>query len=235
MPNVFVSIAASLLAVSVTAFFWVGYLPTDMTLGLARAVPPNELIQYDLTFSINGETINRVPIDLLIGSPLLINLIPDYISLVETRIILARMAKSRTLYGCAFWILTDAIITLIIAFCAFVLMAASAMAIFRGVDWGPAISDWVALFPSKLMIWESYRTIEGWFIYSTFLTSVWLWLYIASSLLIRLTYLVPYFVGLVNRVFDLDDQIDKKPLAILGYVLIGGITIITVIGLPTNA
>ena len=172
---------------------------------------------------------------MLIGSPLLINLIPDYISLVETRIILARMAKSRTLYGCAFWILTDAIITLIIAFCAFVLMAASAMAIFRGVDWGPAISDWVALFPSKLMIWESYRTIEGWFIYSTFLTSVWLWLYIASSLLIRLTYLVPYFVGLVNRVFDLDDQIDKKPLAILGYVLIGGITIITVIGLPTNA
>ena len=77
-PGILRSAAASILAVTFVALVWVSILPLNMSLGIVDAVPPNAFIQYDLTFFISGQEIDRVPIDLLIGSPLLINFIPDY-------------------------------------------------------------------------------------------------------------------------------------------------------------
>ena len=103
---------------------------------------------------------------LLIG--MLVNLIPDYISLAETRWLLKAFDKVKTFWGHVLVLLLDAVVTGIIIAPAILIYQH-----FMGIEDGLIHS--IAVF-----------SVMAVFFYSTFLTSVWAWLYCLSTGFVKL-------------------------------------------------
>jgi hypothetical protein len=60
-----------------------------------------------------------------------------------------------------------------------------------------------------------------WF-YSAFLTSVWLWLYLAAGLIVKLAHYLQIGVGGIRRLLD----IEKRPCTALGWVAVAVVSLI---------
>lgn len=102
---------------------------------------------------------------------LLVNALADYVSLIETRTILQHIHRVQSIYGQLFVLMADAIITgVIILF---------ALWVFVKTPWHDG-----GEFSIELIL-GAFSTLSIFF-FSTFITSIWTWLYILSTWSIRL-------------------------------------------------
>jgi len=142
------------------------------------------------------------------------NLIPDYISLIETRYIISKLASARSLrHTIALLILDFAATYGIFAILGF----------FLGIVSGEYT---VIEILGELIRWPFFTSqkddaIMGIFFWSTFFTSIWIWLYLTAIVLIR-------FAKMYERVWSLFD-IEQKPFQSLGLVAATASTIVLLI------
>jgi hypothetical protein len=152
------------------------------------------------------------------------NVIPDYLSLLETRFILHRMQLTRSLPVQMLLLGGDFFLTAGLAWVAqqiglfaigiVPLTFAYALPHFPPKTLEAAITALVAallMFVAGIMSWalKSYL----WF-YPAFLTSIWTWLYVGAGLLVRTGRRLDFVLSVSNRLMD----IEHKPLKCLGVV-----------------
>jgi hypothetical protein len=132
------------------------------------------------------------------GATIISNWIPDYLSLIESRLILAKMAAARSWLARLGWLLADAAATLAISFFAIHLAMVVMLPIVTPswtIEVGCltperySLATTAELFVAGLTFSSPPGTINydatGIYIYSTYLTSLWVWIYLGSGLLIR--------------------------------------------------
>lgn len=140
-----------------------------------------------------------------------INIIPDYFSLLETRTILRWMPDNQL--SVITLLLIDLLFTTLIALLSLV-ATYSAYIIYVGGE--IKIIDIVYIKDSaiqfKPFITSGYT--PGVFFYTTFLTSIWIWLYIISGIIIKGSVALGSGWFTFVRVFDISD----KPIRSLGFV-----------------
>ena len=142
--------------------------------------------------------------DVALGSVVLyaviVNLIADYFSLVQTRWFLGKLRRYRSwLFHTAF-LLTDLLVSVLITFFAIQLTVnASSL---RDVG----MFGWPVTLGEIIVFYSIYSVL----FYSTFLTSLWSWSYVASTWTLRL-------FTRTKASYWLD--IENKPIVVLGHVL----------------
>jgi hypothetical protein len=186
---------------------------------------------FDLTISAwLGANHHFVALSLLFIIVLTANVLPDFVSLLETRYILARMRffaseKSLLLQTTAMivLILVDLIVTYAIAFFASILgnILVTRLTLL--------MLQWKAEQMHSQDIWQNvgflifqgmvpFITVDAerfwWWIYPAFFTSIWLWLYAGSGFLIKAARRFDIGFDWFNRKFD----VERKPLQSIGLV-----------------
>ena len=154
---------------------------------------------------------------------LFLNLVPDYISLVETRWILHRAAQAGVKKIFALLVL-DVIVTAGIFVCGLGIIF-----LIEYVDSGywPKVDEFLELLSTCIQFQPSGNRSMcgdlsvGVFFYSTYFTSVWLYLFITSSIATKLL----YSLGRVgNRVLALL-KVEEKPFQSMGLIAVGLLTL----------
>lgn len=173
------------------------------------------------------------------GATVVTNIIPDYLSLVESRWVLGRMSETRSWLGKLAWLAFDAFATASIVF---------------GFLW---VSGWLLLplvppehaYAVGCLSRESFdlmRMVEitiagltfstppgtlnydvsGIYMYSSFFTSFWVWLYLGSALLVRAAQLIPGLREFLRQACKVQDY----PLRVLAVV--AGLVALLLVSLP---
>lgn len=173
------------------------------------------------------------------GATVLTNIIPDYLSLVESRWVLGRMSDSRSLVRKFAWLAVDIVATSAIVF---------------GFLW---VSGWLLLplvppehgYAVGCLTRESYDfarmvdiaiagltfstpagtlnyDVSGIYIYSSFFTSFWVWLYLGSGLIVRAAQFIPGLREFLRRACKVQDY----PLRVLAVV--SGLVALMLVSLP---
>lgn len=151
----------------------------------------------------------------------LLNLIPDYFSLLESRYVIYRMSGTTSIAAISVFLIVDFLVT---------------GAIFLGGIWllalifGGTLAEYSLMELLEISLSFSYRheldmAPLGIFFYSTFFTSVWVWLYALSGLALKLAQHLGVGLGFLKRVLD----IDNKPLRSIGFVSMMLVTLIYLI------
>jgi len=162
----------------------------------------------------------------LVRSFFAFNIFIDYLSLLQTRVILEICRERNT--NRFLLLVADLLLSLSIAVLGFSLICVALIfSGFAGVVIPPAdllaipFSLWYESFMPVLTSVVELSTgnmdsfiSPGVYFYSTFLTSVWLWLYIASGTLIRVLKIFDQKVSVLKGILD----IDEKPLRSMGLV-----------------
>lgn len=180
------SCAASFLAVIIVTLIWAALRPSQFT----------TFVQYPkhtLLFTI-----------FLFAA--LLNLIPDYLSLLETRHIIRWMSKRTSTFR-------------ILGFLTFDLLATAAIFI----CW-----LWAAFMLGRLSYKGLLRPPILIFFSSTFFTSVWVWLYALSGSVVKLGKYLGISVRGLKAVLD----IENKPLRSMGCVAMLLVTIVYLVVAP---
>jgi hypothetical protein len=138
------------------------------------------------------------------------NVLPDYISLLETRYVLGLIQRTVSpIFRIAF-LLLDLVLTSGIA-----LLTAHSILSVWWVNGDPRRWDWS---PSGIVVNHAldFHQNHSWivFVFPAFLTSIWLWLYVGSGFLLRAARRLDIGFGWFNRNFD----IEHKPLQSIGFV-----------------
>jgi len=191
------SCVASILAVSVMAIVSVVLNPSS----------------WHLYFSLKG--IRGIFIILLCAS--ILNLVLDYISLLETRLILRRVAHAGTKKLIVFLVL-DVIIT--------------GGIFFYGVGWILSMLWRVTGDPESNFFGFLLVFVTGWifddplyigsiFFYSTYFTSVWFYLFVASSIATKFL----YSLGRVGNWVMVWLDVEEKPFQSMGIIVVGLLTL----------
>ena len=129
-----------------------------------------------------------------------INIVPDYVSLFETRWLLKRFERVKSVLGQLGVLFADAVFT-----GAIIWLGINAFQLWRG-DAPLTAIEMLALF-----------SVFSLFFYSTFLTSVWAWLYCLSTWFMRL-----FSRSTLTRVLD----VEAKPVA--QVALVGAVVVFVV-------
>ena len=168
------------------------------------------------------------------GAAVCTNIIPDYLSLVESRFVLGKMSEARSGVVKLAWLAVDVAATLMIVF---------------GFLWG---SGWLLLplvpedslyavgcltrdnfdFARMLDIFVAGLTfstppgtlnyeVSGIYIFSSFFTSFWVWLYLGSSAMVRLAAAVPGLRDFLRRACRVQDYPLRVLALVSGVVAIG--------------
>lgn len=143
---------------------------------------------------------------------LMVNILPDYLSLLETRYVIGYVSRSG-IFGRSFLLLADLVATTAIFVVALVIARILGSVIFQtDLPFDVLILDVIEEIPEFIVNGSTFRSggdgsITGIWFYSTFFTSVWVWLFYLSSLFAKLF----RFIG---KYFD----IDRKPLRSLGFI-----------------
>lgn len=167
---------------------------------------------------------------LLVGFAFLgLNLFPDYISLMETRVVIRLMGRTRRVRTLIGYLGLDSLLTLLI-FCGVGGVLFGTLLAFRELLTLP--EDLIVLSTTGGLINEIYtevmaavlnlRTLTfsgsdgalGIFLYSTFFTSVWVWLTALGWGVTRLLAKSPPLIRLMNRALP----IDTHPMRAIGEV-----------------
>lgn len=154
------------------------------------------LLLYVLFTHILGITAVRVDDGMAVKDVLVlglvINIFPDYLSLIETRWLLKRFESVRTVWG------QVAVLTFDLVFSGLIIWAAiNAVRLINGDAY---------LSPFEMMLAFSMYAV---FFYSTFATSAWAWLYWASTGMVR------FFSGKTSSTFL---NVEHKPLTQVGFI-----------------
>jgi hypothetical protein len=129
-----------------------------------------------------------------------VNLVPDYLSLLETRYCLRKLATRDSVVLIALLFIGDLVVTGVIAWVPF-----NMMYVFEGFIVGGFWGNPVPFEPGLLV---------ALFFFPAFFTSLWLWLYAGSGLLLKGARRVDVGFRWFNSHFD----IEKKPLQSIGLV-----------------
>lgn len=137
----------------------------------------------------------------------ILNLFPDYFSLLETRFILRAMTKTSSTLRILILVIADLIFT-----------TAIIVVVFVGVSLIANVS--LAEVAKACRLGLEFRAVgegdmtPGIFIYTTYLTSFWIWLYVITlviaRILVRLARVWSWFKGFLNFA--------EKPLRCLGFL-----------------
>ena len=142
---------------------------------------------------------------------MIVNLIPDYFSLLETRWMM-RFAASSNWFLLA--LLLDFLATTFIAFAVWVPIMLGFFLV-AGETATQSMGDLLGLV-----------TIVGFF--STFFTSIWLWLYVLSIPVSRVLLRMNSGVGFLLRVTD----VERQPFRSIGFVSVIIVSVLFALGLP---
>jgi hypothetical protein len=137
------------------------------------------------------------------------NVVPDYISLLETRYLLGFMQRTRSFRQRLIWLALDFVLTSAIA-----LVTAHVILSYWWVSSDPG--QWRWTISAILGHPADFHQTNSWFsfVIPAFVTSIWLWLYIGSGFLIKAARRFDIGFQWFNRRFD----IEKKPLQSIGLV-----------------
>lgn len=153
----------------------------------------------------------------------ILNLVPDYISLLETRYVIRRMSGERSMVRILFFLAIDFAFTFTIAFVAYSLF----FIFFYRWEVGEALRCFLA--HTLALSSPDYPAIpSGIFFYSTFFTSVWVWLYTLSGFIVKLGEYLGVGFSWLKAILD----IKNKPLRSMGLILDILISIAFLISLP---
>lgn len=173
------------------------------------------------------------------GATVVTNIIPDYLSLVESRFVLGRMSRTRSLLGKLAWLAVDALATCTIVFAflwgsGWLLLglvpdeAAYAVGCIdrETLDFGRMLDITVAGLTFSTPPGTLNYDVSGIYMFSSFFTSFWVWLYLGSSLLVRVAQLVPGLREFLRRACRVHDY----PLRVLAVV--SGFVALSLFALP---
>jgi hypothetical protein len=138
------------------------------------------------------------------GATVITNWIPDYLSLVQSRWVMGKMARSESLPARVGWLGLDLIGTLTVAFVALYAGARLVLPLVAGeleleigcftpesFDLGDAWAIFIAGLTFETPPASLNYDAAGIYLYSTFLTSLWVWIYLVTGTAIRLVGLLP--------------------------------------------
>jgi hypothetical protein len=157
------------------------------------------------------------------------SLIPDYLSLLVSRTIILLIPRNPGLPRVLFFLVTDAVLTAITSIVSYVtgftlylivsaLFTVGTKALIPTMTGAPVILYYVftrqfTLSALNLGANSSMRGMAIYF-YSSFFTSVWLWLYVIAGFTIQTLRRIRFFWVRVSKYLD----IDKQPLGCIGKV-----------------
>jgi hypothetical protein len=149
----------------------------------------------------------------------MLNFVPDYLSLLKTRYFVASMSHNPSAPRTHLLLLGDSVVTCVIGFLA--LLALYAFGLVAGFTDTFSLNEFNReTFGDPgfyvLIPYEGDTSVPpaGIWFYSTFFTSVWVWLYALSGAAIKLVELVGIGLARLRSVLD----VDQKPLLSLGVV-----------------
>lgn len=212
------SCVASLATFFIIALLWTGVYPGRF----AESV--NFLYEADIKFPF-------IVLLAIIG-----NVIPDYLSLFESRMMIKVMEKLKRKIFIGLLLLIDLLLTGFIFFsCAFIGLIISVQ-IVTGVPFYVILKWFVNDLPLIFLSFVTFEKGTGpesfsdaiWF-YSTYFTSIWIWIYAFSLGVVRIAVMAGGGMTWFRKVFD----IQNKPLRSAGYVAVGLVTVIYLVVLPT--
>ncbi len=150
---------------------------------------------------------------------LILNLAPDYLSLLETRFVIKKLQSSKGMLTQILWITIDFILTSAIIFLP-VFISSTAILAASGTDYPGSI--FAAILNLIYLMYEIFifRTDEKTllivvFIWTTFFTSIWVWLYFFAQFLSRLLKPIRPSVKFLQYALP----IEKHPLRSVGAVM----------------
>lgn len=162
------------------------------------------------------------------------NIIPDYLSLVESRFVLGRMSASKSWLGKLGWLAVDAVATCTIVFCflwfsgwlLFPLVPEEAAYTVgcldrESLDFARMLDITIAGLTFSTPPGTLNYDVSGIYMFSSFFTSFWVWLFLGSSLLVRLAQLAPPVREFLRRACRVEDYPLRVLAVVSGLVAIG--------------
>lgn len=206
---------SSLVAVIILTFFWIALRPHHFL---------SIIINYGIEF-----------LAILFGSAIFFNLLPDYISLLETRFIISQMKKIKVVWRQILFLIIDIGLTTIIFVIGllvfFLILPFMLGNIPDPVEVQKRYEMLVKLLLAGLFMNSpsgKSESLMGVFFYSTFFTSVWVWLYIMSVMTVRVLNRTFKSVNVLKSWLDIDNQ----PIRVLGVIAIVVITVLFLVVSP---
>lgn len=192
---IFRSCIASVFAVTAVTLIWI-----RSSLG-PRHVDRDTLVAY----------LSGVLFELILA--FVVNFVPDYCSLLISRLIVRRMAKTSSVVATIILLLLDTISTAFLAF--FFTSAAYMMALFLmgGVSGGDSEQTTIL----DILNFRRPHPIGQYALplfYSSFFTSIWVWLYVIAGLSVKTLRSMSFVWARIRPWLD----IDQKPMIALGRV-----------------
>ncbi len=152
----------------------------------------------------------------------ILNLIPDYLSLLESRYIISLLRNSTSVPKHMALIVLDFIATFLIALIALSVFLIIAPAVF---DVTSDMNTFLRALSFTVLSALPFSSINkgglsfGIWFYSTFFTSVWVWIHILSGILLSTRKPINLFITKFKRFFD----VEKKP-----FLSMGGVSVIVI-------
>jgi len=205
-----------------------------MTLIFVLITQGSEIIPNEETSRPNIDTINVImpPLSIILTFLTLFicfNLITDYISLLESRYIIKKMEGTQSIVRWISFMTIDLLITFLVfiilgfgLFTSITILSTSLLEIqlssFNLTRFIQTISNSISL--------SGEVGFMGIFLYTTFFTSIWIWLYAGSGLLIKFIVRSGKFLSFFSKHLN----IEENPFKAMGFVLIILISIAYLIG-----
>lgn len=148
------------------------------------------------------------------------NIIPDYLSLIQTRWFIGRLQMSRRSFAAILLLIGNAIASALIGLItsAIIVSLTYDTTIVRALFDRSEIQEIAGIIAQRVipMQAEPGRIPIGLFPYASFFTSIWLWLYCLSSALLKLTRGVGFAQSAVTKIIN----VEEKPFAALGAIAV---------------
>jgi len=147
----------------------------------------------------------------------ILNLIPDYFSLLETRYMLRWLNNSYSVKRAILGILIDGLVTAVIFWIGLNILSVLVLVFVSDTSFVVLFikinKEFLTLY-LPLKATQMYILPLGITFYSTFFTSAWLWLYVISGIILKSLKYFGVMVEKAGKIFDLEN----KPISALGNV-----------------
>jgi hypothetical protein len=161
----------------------------------------------------------------------ILNLIPDYLSLLETRYIIRWVSQTHSVVRILAFLAFDLVVTAAIFLGTYFAAGAFIITIKFGEPLGSFVLAFIQMVPRYMLpltTWSPGSATPAIWFYSTFFTSVWVWLYASSGLVVKLGEYLGIGIKALKTVVD----IDNKPLRSMGFVAMLLVTLVYVVAAP---
>ncbi len=167
---------------------------------------------------------------------IILNFIPDYISLLETRLLIRWLSKKYSTFRIFISLVFDFLITTIIWAIWFFSLGTFYLCLYFKEPNMLFVSFFAGLFFRLLpfLFYNPYVAYKPEHIivlalfYSTFFTSVWVWLYVFSGLVVKALNRIGIGLNIFKGMLD----IEKRPIRSLGFLICILISTLFIIGIP---